>query len=244
MTLMFVPFVLVGVLVGIDIRERFSLFSFFNNIFLLQAFGINDGDTWNFPSWSISVEFYTYILFGLVIFIFSYKKLDAISLILSIIGVVFIARFSSMSDGYDFAFFRCLYSFFLGVLAFKTHNKIRVSTGIEFIFTIMIFSSLILFRINEFYSYFYPIIFFILIIVFSQESGLISNILKKKFFQRIGMLSFSIYLTHAWLVFMLKSSSIVLSTSIGYGFLTVNNGQSVIDFGIGELNNLVLFLIY
>lgn len=249
MTLLFVPFVLVGFFVGMDIQDRFSLYSFLNNLVLVQALGVNSGDTWNFPSWSISVEFYTYLLFGLVVFLFSYKRLGLISIILSLLGVVMVATFSSMSDGYQFAFFRCIYSFFLGVVAFKVHDKITITAKIELVLTLFIIASLVIFKINDFYAYFYPIIFFMVIIVFSHESGVISNFLKGNIFQRIGVLSFSIYLTHAWLVFMFKSLSVVSLKITGYTFLsTTEDEQSVIDFGVGELNNIVfipyLLMVY
>ena len=42
-------------------------YSFLLNVFLLHSMGLIDYLSWNAPSWSISVEFYTYLVFGLVV---------------------------------------------------------------------------------------------------------------------------------------------------------------------------------
>ena len=41
--------------------------SFVSNLLLLHAIGIHDEVTWNYPSWSISAEFCTYLIFGLCV---------------------------------------------------------------------------------------------------------------------------------------------------------------------------------
>jgi peptidoglycan/LPS O-acetylase OafA/YrhL len=47
--------------------EATSVQSVITNIFLLQSFGFHDYLTWNFPSWSISSEFYVNFLFGIAV---------------------------------------------------------------------------------------------------------------------------------------------------------------------------------
>ena len=42
-------------------------YSFFLNVFLLHSLGFVHYLNWNAPSWSISVEFYTYLVFGLML---------------------------------------------------------------------------------------------------------------------------------------------------------------------------------
>lgn len=44
-----------------------NLYSFVANVFLLHALGVLDYLSWNGPSWSISAEFYTYLIFGAVL---------------------------------------------------------------------------------------------------------------------------------------------------------------------------------
>ena len=39
-------------------------FAILTNLLLIQSLGIHDSDTWNGPAWSISTEFYTYLVFA------------------------------------------------------------------------------------------------------------------------------------------------------------------------------------
>ncbi len=55
--------------------------------------------------------------------------------------------------------------------------------------------------------------------------------LKKKHFQVLGVLSYSIYLTHAWFISAIKSLSILTDRVIGYQFMYVVGGVRKIDFG-------------
>ena len=55
--------------------NEYSVNSLFSNIFLLQSIGLHDELTWNYPSWSISVEFYTYLIFVSFFALFRFNKL-------------------------------------------------------------------------------------------------------------------------------------------------------------------------
>src|SRR5258708_16655147 len=60
--------VVAGVVVAMPAAfEVNNAYSFFLNVFLLHSLGFIDYLSWNAPSWSISVEFYTYLVFGLVV---------------------------------------------------------------------------------------------------------------------------------------------------------------------------------
>ena len=57
-----------GIIVAMPAASDFNnAYSFFLNVFLLHSLGFIDHLSWNWPSWSISVEFYTYLVFGLVL---------------------------------------------------------------------------------------------------------------------------------------------------------------------------------
>src|SRR3954447_23968432 len=60
--------VALGVVIAVpNAFEVNNFYSFVLNIFLLHSMGFIDYLSWNAPSWSISVEFYTYLVFGLVV---------------------------------------------------------------------------------------------------------------------------------------------------------------------------------
>ena len=117
MTFLFIPFAVANIFFNVDLGDRFSLSSFISNLFLVQALNVNNGVTWNIPAWSISVEFYTYFVFGVFTFLMGELKKSKLVIycVLSFVSVIILFNYSSMGDESKFAIFRCIYSFFLGV---------------------------------------------------------------------------------------------------------------------------------
>lgn len=240
MLILFIPFAVASFFMGVDLSERFSFIYFLESLTLTQALGIANGETWNIPAWSISTEFYTYILFGILLIFFS-KQRVSIFITIIIISFIIVFNFSSMSDTYKFSFFRCTYSFFLGVIAFIVYRNINIKWWFEvvvFIFSLILLSySEISSRSLQAFSY--PFLFFIIIVVFSKETGPISFFLKKRTFQTLGKLSFSIYLTHAWFITCIKSFSIITEKLFGFKYMYEVDGMRTIDFGLGFYNDLI-----
>ena len=84
-------------------------------IFLVQGLGFS-APTYNTPSWSISAELWTYLVFGLVAMVFSLYKFNI--LYMSIIAVISGAALYKLNFPFgtltalDFGFIRCLCGFF------------------------------------------------------------------------------------------------------------------------------------
>lgn len=63
-----VPLIAGGLLTADDgFAEKHSIESFFTNLLLIHAWGFHDIETWNHPSWSISSEWFAYLLFPFMI---------------------------------------------------------------------------------------------------------------------------------------------------------------------------------
>ena len=90
-----------------------SLINFIESIFLFQNILDNDF-VWNRPAWSISVEFYTYLIFGLLIFLLKNK---------SIYVFIFITAYFYLSEITNFNYFNNLNIFF-NFLGLKFKNCI------------------------------------------------------------------------------------------------------------------------
>ncbi|MFK4654869.1 hypothetical protein ABIF97_004803 [Bradyrhizobium japonicum] len=102
-----------------------NVYSFVANVFLLHAMGVLDYLSWNGPSWSISAEFYTYLVFGAVVVLsqrLGYIKLVYVfSAVLAVMGAALII-FVLKNETLDFqtnAFTRCFLGFFVGVLTLR-----------------------------------------------------------------------------------------------------------------------------
>lgn len=245
MTLAFVPFSLANLFMGVDLGDRFSIESLLSNVVLIQALGVNDGPSWNLPSWSISVEFYTYVVFALLMLatdkLLPRLRFLYIPLIVSCISAVVLCFNSTMGDASNWAFFRCMYSFFLGVASFYLSNRIKASPLLEWVSIIVLIAFLSSQKIEDqsLMAFLSPFVFFSTVIAFSKESSAISCILKHRNFQLLGMLSFSIYLTHAWFVSGIKAISKVTEKVIDYQFMFIVDGKRTIDFGFGIINDVI-----
>lgn len=63
-----VPLIAGGLITPQDgFAEKHSPESFITNLLLIQAWGLHDVETWNHPSWSISAEWFAYLLFPFMI---------------------------------------------------------------------------------------------------------------------------------------------------------------------------------
>ncbi|WNO08383.1 acyltransferase [Teredinibacter sp. KSP-S5-2] len=181
------------------------LFTLFQQATLTQNIGFNpSGLTWNYPSWSISVEFWTGILF----FILVKKSTKSSHLFFaSLFLLIVIYNHTKHLDIHAQNFYafvnsgviRCLASFLLGILIYRAHKEMGFLqsklwiTLLELICLGLIF--LVIFyredKLNE-ADFFSPYIFALSILIFSLEGGLFSAMLKPLNF--LGKISYSVYL--------------------------------------------------
>lgn len=90
-----------------------NLAAFFRELFLIKAFWPNQtAMAFNSPAWSISAEFYTYILFAVVTYVFNQIKLF-VFFVLAITSILLLIVYQP--DDYNFML-RCFAGFFSGCL--------------------------------------------------------------------------------------------------------------------------------
>jgi peptidoglycan/LPS O-acetylase OafA/YrhL len=93
--------------------------AFVSHLALLNGFNFHFL-TFNFPAWSISVEFWTYALFGVAVWALSGRRWTTIAAfaVISLIGLLFVATApeASLTHTDDHMFARCVFGFFLGAL--------------------------------------------------------------------------------------------------------------------------------
>jgi peptidoglycan/LPS O-acetylase OafA/YrhL len=188
-----------------------SVLAIFTNLLLIQSLDIHKQLTWNSPSWSISVEFYTYVVFA---FIAGARYKNAFFALAASIGLIIILMYApehNMDISYDYGFFRCLYGFFLGCMTYTfftnfanwgNQNINLLSIG-EFIAAIGTIAFICL--CNEgIITFFAPVIFSVLVFIMAFEAGAVSKILKGNIFQKLGLYSYSIYMVHYFIVSMMN----------------------------------------
>jgi len=104
-------------------------YSFITNLLLIHSLGLHHSLTYNFPSWSISVEFYVYVLFAALRSLWSDDLRFAVVSILIIIcsaATLLLADIGPLTAaGFDWGFVRGCGGFFLGTLIYQIYSRVR-----------------------------------------------------------------------------------------------------------------------
>lgn len=185
------------------------------NLLLAQDIWPLNYNDFNGPSWSISVEFFTYILFGLVVLkLKAYRGI--IWILLSVFGIAVIAKYSpKFMENQELGIFRSFYGFFLGCLVYQIKGYLtRASTTIEVLAIVIMYITVSKVGFSGM-NMISPLTFAFVILVFSKEDGWISDILKTNAFRILGTLSYSIYLNHFFFVLVFRYGRTVVERVLG-----------------------------
>lgn len=145
---------------------------------------------------------------------------------------------------------RGLSCFFAGALTYLIYRKInlkfeKINTNlfsvVEFLLIFLIIY--IISYVEEYKAIYASLIFLVIVFFFAFEKGVLSKILKASFFQLLGKLSYSIYMTHAAILYCLVSVSMVLEKILNKKFAPMIETVRYIDFGNIFINNFVVFII-
>ena len=226
-----------------------SPFAILTNLLLVQAFGMHDSETWNGPAWSISCEFYTYLVFAAVCFFTVNRKLRIVfSGLFALLGLLVLARFSDygMRETFHWAIFRCFFGFFMGVLTYeawragawrwfagKTAMEIGALAVVGFFITVAPGHAAL--------EYLATPLFAIAVLVFANESGDVSRLLTTAPAAALGRWSYSIYLVHTFVIASLFSVLHVLEMKLHSQWLVhLRDGRAIIDMGSTVSNDMMM----
>jgi peptidoglycan/LPS O-acetylase OafA/YrhL len=174
-----------------------SLVALVANVFMLQ--GLQAGDlSWNYPAWSISVEFIAYLLFPLVIG--SVWRASGRSLLITAVGLLAAVWSLAYVAGGDMnqwdgpmALWRCLPQFFLGCIAYRVYRQGSVDAGA---WASPIFAAALLMLYFDCGDVVMATLFPLIILCAVTAGGLSSRILNARPVVWLGEISFSVYLVH------------------------------------------------
>lgn len=202
------------------------------NLLLVHALGLHDRATWNYPSWSISTEFYTYALFGLLCLAGLARRVAPLAVVAAA-GAVVVAAFSRewLHTIADFGFFRCVYGFFIGCVV---HHLVARrpwhggGTLAEAAAVLAVAAVVAVSPKGAPLSMAAPPVFGLAVAVFAAEGGAVSRLLAAAPFQALGAWSYSLYLVHSLVLVVIGRAVTVLERSAGLALtqtVTVN-GQA------------------
>jgi len=179
------------------------------NIFLLHATGLTDKNILNVPSWSISTEFWTYVLFAFICTV-AIKPMIRVALVVMaglLGGIVFIwlNGQNGLATPLQYNWPRCIMSFGLGTIVWLAYARSRAFPGrslLHLVYLILFLGILNLMALSTRTS---PLnfsllpLFAVVIYLFAVDSGsMVKAFMETPPMQKIGGWSYSIYMVHAF----------------------------------------------
>jgi peptidoglycan/LPS O-acetylase OafA/YrhL len=221
------------------------------NLFLLQSWTTyTTGLSFNYPAWSISIEFYMYLIFYTILLFKGLFRYMLWFFIATIATWLFINNYLTTENILSSSVLRGLSGFFTGALTYilyiKTHKIVKLNALLSSIIELLLFISLLLTISFDFSSKGVVLIllFSTSIFIFAHERGVISTFLSKKFFTFIGKLSYSIYMTHASLLVTILYIYMTLEKIISMNpITTLADGAKAFDLGNSFINNFAILLV-
>jgi peptidoglycan/LPS O-acetylase OafA/YrhL len=141
-----------------------------------------------------------------------------------------------------YGLFRCLVGFFLGCLAFRAYWVTSSRLGgrlpgahlAEAVCTVLVLSFIAAAGTGPL-SFLAPLVFTVTVFIFAFEGGAVSRFMKHPALLRLGALSYSIYMVHAFVLLILENSAAVVGKVLGVRLETERiikgSPTDLLDFG-------------
>ena len=178
---------------------RYSIEAAIRNLLLIHGLW-NDQLTWNYPSWSISTEFFAYLVFPFIA-----PRLATMRRGMALLGIAVL--FSALwwlaheQGGLDIvtgpSFLRCILQFGIGTLLYRLHldGTCRHFFRRDWTFVAAAFAVILVLHFDLADILVVPL-FMILILSGIHNEGRVESLLKTPLLVRLGDISFSLYMTH------------------------------------------------
>jgi len=220
-----------------------------SNLFLVQSLNIHDSLTWNGPAWSISTEVWTYVIFALICAVLGLRLwMLAAAAIVPPLALLYLSG-TGMDTTYDWGLLRCVFGFALGVACWRIHRDrpprarpigAARATALEclVVLAVVLYVSL---ADKTAWSLLAPFVFALAVLVFASEEGFVSRLFRTEPLKWLGKLSYSIYLTHFFVVLLVP---VVVKRVLHLDLwtpMTVQGGQYVLAYGRNNLEGTLWY---
>ena len=198
--------ILLGIIISASLLFRknyfedmsFTVPTLISHLFLAQGLGLFNHLSWNYPSWSISSEFFCYIFFPALLLLARRKQpfLWLFLLLLVVGGYEYlIIEKGSLDLTFNYPLPRTILGFMLGILAYRFYDYL----GKKLEFTGFLHSFLVISLAISFYyrvEIFTVLLFFGIVLTFSRAKGKTVKVLNHPILLKLGEISYSLYLAH------------------------------------------------
>ncbi|HSI53198.1 MAG TPA: acyltransferase [Ramlibacter sp.] len=224
-----------------------------SNLFLVQSLHLHDSLTWNGPAWSISTEVWTYVLFALLCVTLGLRQwVLAVAAIIPPLALLYLSD-TGMDVTFDWGLLRCIVGFALGVVCYQVHRRRTLSAAptpgpthpmLATLVEVLAVLAVVLFvsaADKSALSLLAPFIFAAAVLIFASESGWVSQLFRTAPLRWLGTLSYSIYLTHFFIVLLLpKAIKAVFHVDL-WTPMQLASGQFVQAYGRNNLEGTLFF---
>jgi peptidoglycan/LPS O-acetylase OafA/YrhL len=181
-----------------------SFADFAAQLLLIHSLGfLKIAHPFNLPSWSISVEFYTYLVFGIICLISHYVL--RISVFVALAGTaLLLLAFGGAKIGNFSEILQCFAGYFLGCLA--ASYAVRQSKALPRGSTFVALAAMTLFLCMRMGPSFDIAIFFLsallILAVVCTRDDFAKRILRHNLLEFLGLVSYSIYMSHIFVLWV------------------------------------------
>lgn len=216
------------------------------NLLLIHSFGIHKLYNWNVPSWSISAEWWAYMVFPFLAVFINRKKSMALILlalfaVLAYLSIIFWLPRVNVFDPsapqrhnldvtFDYGFLRGLAGFICGMLLYKAYEAGILVKGFQKDISAVVVMAVCILSMHFGWNDGFDIILFIpLVFVFAINNGRLHKLCNSWIAQYLGKISYSIYLMQLFpliplwagiklpgLIYAEHSASTSFWTGVGY----------------------------
>jgi peptidoglycan/LPS O-acetylase OafA/YrhL len=169
--------------------------AFWQQVFLVQSIGpTGNATTFNSPAWSISVEFYTYLVFALVA-LFANRMKVFIFFVIFIVSTLLLA--SKNTFGFE-KLLSCTTGFFLGCLTGVVTNNVKgkLHSSLSLIALCSLISFVVLKPQVDYDIAIYFLTAALILALVLTGPGLVKSVLNWPVLTWLGTISYSIYMCH------------------------------------------------
>lgn len=221
------------------------------NLLLIQAWWPTfNALSFNYPSWFISVEFYLWMTFALILFSLPGLARKLFSLLCVLAFVALYKDFSLIPRNVLWG----ASCFFAGAITYRLYVRLH-----DWMPGVVIASVLEVGTLGAIYwvmtegeqplTIELGMLFCLAVLIFAFEAGVISQLLRLRSFPALGKLWLSIYLTHAAVIFVLATALTIAAKFSGFSILVDRPGETsgtmvrYLSTGTALNDNLLMLLV-
>lgn len=194
------------------------------NLLLFHGLGLHDRLTWNQPSWSISAEFWTYVLYAAIVML-ARRWAVAVSLLLlgAALATLVLVSDRFLAVDYDYGILRCIVGFLAGSLVLQIVKARRVALPMPTFLeggAVLAIVAFVVWAGRSPMEFAAPFVFAAAVWLFAHEQGRISAVLKTPPLSMLGLISYSIYMVHSLLITLVHRASTAIEQALGIPMTT------------------------